>query len=87
VLQELLKKAQSLSKGLHNSKQQLHSTVNPTPSQKYTRHAKEELVCVALENPRNWKLTTCRIFHLQMTDITSSSTWRQHMVSWPATIP
>jgi hypothetical protein len=28
--QELLKKAQPLRKGLHNSKQQLHSTVNPT---------------------------------------------------------
>jgi DNA-binding protein YbaB len=51
--QELLKKAQPLSKGLHNSKQQLHSTVN-------TRHAKEELVCVAIEHPRNWKLITCQ---------------------------
>jgi hypothetical protein len=28
--QELLKKNQPLGKGLHNSKQQLHSTVNPT---------------------------------------------------------
>jgi hypothetical protein len=67
----VIKKSSTTKQGIAQQQTAASFYSEPHPPQKYTRHAKEELVCVALEHPRNWKLTTCQIFHLQMTDITS----------------